>query len=266
MEAIMESKRESRPVVTVLGSGTCVPSLKRSSCSVFIKTEEAGLLFDMGAGTMRRLLEAGYSPYDVTHLFFSHLHPDHTGELVPYLFSLKYPGNIDVVRPVQVFAGMGFLDFYKGLKGVYGEWVVPAPGVLTIREQDTGGLHRYDAELFTLETVPVNHRDESIAFRVTFPGGAVFVYSGDTDVSENLVEIAGGADLFVCESAMPDAMKVPGHLTPSIAGDIARRAGVKKLVLTHLYPECEKVDIAKECRSNYDGELVLAEDLMRITI
>lgn len=262
----METNRVSRPVVTVLGSGTCVPSLKRSSCSVFIQTEGAGLLFDMGAGTMRRLLEAGVSPYDVTHVFISHLHPDHTGELVPYLFSLKYPGNRDDVRPVRIFAGTGFLDFYKGLKGVYGEWIEPGPGVLTVVEQGTDGPDRYDTEFFRLETVPVNHRPESLAFRVTFPGGAVFVYSGDTDVSENLVGIAAGADLFVCESAMPDALKVPGHLSPSLAGAIARRAGVKKLVLTHLYPECEKVDIAKECRSNYDGELVLAEDLMRITI
>jgi ribonuclease BN (tRNA processing enzyme) len=57
-----------------------------------------------------------------------------------------------------------------------------------------------------------------------------------------------------------------GHLTPSLAGDIATRAGVKKLVLTHFYPECDQANIEQECRKTYDGPLVLAEDLMRIEI
>ena len=83
---------------------------------------------------------------------------------------------------------------------------------------------------------------------------------------ENSPPSAPGGVLFACEFSTPDAMKIPGHLTPPIASDIARRAGVKKLVLIHLCPECVKVDIAKECHSNYDGELVLAEDLLRITI
>ena len=65
---------------------------------------------------------------------------------------------------------------------------------------------------------------------------------------------------------MPDDLKVDGHLTPSLAGDIATRANVKKLVLTHLYPECDTKDIEKECRRTYQGPLVLAEDLMRFNV
>jgi ribonuclease BN (tRNA processing enzyme) len=65
---------------------------------------------------------------------------------------------------------------------------------------------------------------------------------------------------------MPDALKVPGHLTPSLAGDLAGRAHVKKLVLTHLYPECDQIDIAAQCRRTYPGPLVIAEDLMRIKV
>ena len=72
--------------VTILGSGTCVPSLKRSSCSVLMKAGDNILLFDSGAGTMRRLLEAGIEIYDVSFVFFSHFHPDHTGELASFLF------------------------------------------------------------------------------------------------------------------------------------------------------------------------------------
>ena len=76
--------------VTILGSGTCVPSLKRSSCSVLMKIKDSLLLFDSGPGTMRRLLEAGTTIFDISHLFYSHLHPDHTGELVSFIFANKY--------------------------------------------------------------------------------------------------------------------------------------------------------------------------------
>jgi ribonuclease BN (tRNA processing enzyme) len=72
--------------------------------------------------------------------------------------------------------------------------------------------------------------------------------------------------LLICESALPDALKVPGHLTPSLAGKIAAEARVGKLVLTHFYPECDYEDMAGQCRRTYGGPLVLAEDLMEIDV
>ena len=81
---------------------------------------------------------------------------------------------------------------------------------------------------------------------------------------ENLVTLAKETDVLICESALPDEMKVPGHLTPSLAGQIATRARVKKLVLTHFYPECDTVDVSAQCRKAYQGPLILAEDLLEI--
>ena len=92
------------------------------------------------------------------------------------------------------------------------------------------------------------------------------VYTGDTDYSETIIDLAKDADLLICECALPDRHKVEGHLTPSLAGDLAAKAGVRKLVLTHFYPECDQEDIAAECRQTYSGPLVLAEDLMEINI
>jgi ribonuclease BN (tRNA processing enzyme) len=117
-----------------------------------------------------------------------------------------------------------------------------------------------------VESAPVEHNEESIAYRITSAGGYSVVYSGDTDYSENLINLAKKADLLICESALPDDMGVKGHLTPSLAGEIATRAGVGKLVLTHFYPECDRVDIEQECRKTYSGALALAEDLMRLEV
>ncbi len=252
--------------VTILGSGTCVPSLKRSSCSVLMRTGEAILLFDTGAGTIRRLLEAGVEIYDVSFVFYSHFHPDHTGELASFLFSNKYPDGNRRKIPLTLTAGRGFIEFFENLKRVYGHWIELDPDLLNIIEFDVihGDERRYDD--FKVETLPMEHNPESIAYRITGSNGASIVYSGDTDFSNNLVMLSKNADLLICESALPDELKVKGHLTPSQAGEIAARANVGKLVLTHFYPECDGVDIERECRKTYAGPLILAEDLMEIEI
>jgi ribonuclease BN (tRNA processing enzyme) len=250
--------------VTILGSGTCVPSLKRSSCSVLMRTGDDILLFDTGAGTMRRLLEAGVEIFDVSFVFYSHFHPDHTGELASFLFSNKYPDGSYRKKPLTLVAGKGFLKFYENLRLVYGHWIELDTSLFNIMEIDNVNydMRRFDS--FKVESIPVEHNPESIAYRITGAGGLSVVYSGDTDFSDNLVVLSKDADVLICESALPDELKAKGHLTPSLAGEIASRANVRKLVLTHFYPECDQADVEKECRKTYSGPLVLAEDLITI--
>lgn len=252
--------------VTILGSGTCVPSLMRSSCSFLMETGSTKLLFDLGPGTMRRLLEADTKIFDISFIFFSHFHPDHTGELVSFIFATKYPGGNRRQIPLTMVAGNGFSEFYNSLKKVYGSWIELEPDQLNILELDNKVLDTLRFDDFAVESLPVEHSDESIAYRITSSSGLSVVYSGDTDFSDNLVTLARNADLFICESSLPDELKVKGHLTPSLAGEIATQANVRKLVLTHFYPECGMVDIEKQCRKTYGGPLVLAEDLMRIRL
>lgn len=252
-------------MLTILGSGTCVPSLSRSSCSILVETAGKKLLFDSGAGTIRRLLENNTGIKEITHIFYSHIHPDHTGEFVTFLFASKYPELIRMDNPLTIVAGKGFKKFYEGLRQVYGTWVELNPDIFRIVELDTMDSDVYGETDFLVRTLPVDHRPESLAFRVESEGKSI-VYSGDTDVCNNLVRLAEKTDLFVCESSTPDSLKMEKHLSPSLAGEIATRAQVKKLVLTHFYPECDKTDIAKECRKTYKGDLVLAEDLMKFKL
>jgi ribonuclease BN (tRNA processing enzyme) len=253
-------------IVTILGSGTCVPSLQRSSCSVLMQIGTRHLLFDSGPGTMRRLLETATTIFDLDYLCYSHFHPDHSAELVPLIFATKYPDGNRRKLPLTILAGRGLIDFFAGLKTVYGSWIELAPGLLKFVEFDNIANDSKIFDEFVIESTPVDHNPESIAYRITSADGSSVVYSGDTDFSENLIELAKGADLLICESAMPDSLQVKGHLTPSRAGEIATRAGVHKLVLTHFYPDCENVDITQECRKTYRGPLLMAEDLMRIEV
>ena len=252
--------------ITILGSGTCVPSLQRSSCSVLMQIGATRLLFDSGAGTMRRLLEAETTIFDLDYIFYSHFHPDHSAELVPLIFATKYPDQNQRRSPLTIIAGQGLTELFSGLKAVYGQWIELAAGMLKFIELDNQSRDSLNFSNFTVESRPVEHNPESIAYRITSADGASAVYSGDTDFSENLIELAKDADLLICESAMPDSLQVKGHLTPSMAGEIAARAGVGKLVLTHFYPDCDDADIEQECRKTYRGQLLLAEDLMKIKV
>ncbi len=252
--------------ITILGSGTCVPSLVRSSCSVLMEMGGARLVFDMGIGTMRRLLESGTTIGEVSHIFFSHLHPDHTGELVNFLFASKYPEGSRRRDRVRITAAAGFMDFYERLRAVYGQWIELEEGIVDILEMSNSSPDSMPLGFAAIKTLPMAHIESSIGYRVTTPDNISIVYTGDTDYCENAVRLAMDADLLICESSFPDELKVDGHLTPSLAGRIASEARVKNLVLTHFYPECEGVDIELQCRKTYDGRLVCAEDLMQIEI
>jgi len=255
----------SAPIaVTILGSGTCVPSLRRSSCSVMMETGGQKLLFDAGAGTLRRMLECGVSIFDISCIFLSHFHPDHSAELVSFLFATKYSEQRIRDTLLTLIAGKGFCDFYQALKHAYGHWIELDANILSVFEMNTHGPDILAFDRFSVRTRPAAHNPESVSYRISSPSGYSVVYSGDTDYCENLITLAADAQVLICECSHADAEKVKGHLCPSLAGRIATSAGVQKLVLIHFYPRCDMFDIEKECRKTYNGELVLAEDFMRL--
>jgi ribonuclease BN (tRNA processing enzyme) len=252
--------------VTVLGSGTCVPSLTRSACALLMTVGGDHLLFDIGPGSMRRLLEAGVRVYELSHVCISHFHPDHTGELAPLIFANKYPDASLRRNPLTLIGGPGFKDFMVRLEGVYGMWIKLDAGMLKLREALPDGSFCCKGEDWTLETMAVRHNPESVAYRLHIDQGPSVVYSGDTDYSEDLVTLARDTDLLICEAARPDEYPVAGHLTPSLAGRVATEAGARQLLLTHFYPDCEDVDLKAQCRRTFAGPLILARDLMRFEV
>ena len=253
--------------VTILGSGTCVPRLARSSCSVLVEIgTRTKILLDLGPGTMRRLLHYGVTIFDLSHIFLSHFHPDHSAELVPLLFATKYPDQSRRQRPLHLIGGPGLAAFFEALCGVHGNWIVLPDGVLNVQELGPSSSMELAFDTFSLTARPVSHRPESLAVRLQSRNGIAMAYSGDTDPCSALAEVAHLADLFICESAMPDDSKVPGHLTPSLAGQAAAQAQARRLVLTHLYPPCDEVDIAKQAARTYKGPVSVADDLMSFVL
>ena len=249
--------------IYTIGSGTGVPSLRRGAPGTVIRAGKSLMLLDSGSGTLRRLLEAGIHFSEIDYLLYSHFHPDHTADLVPFLFASNYGSEKKRTRQLYLIGHEGVAHFYAGLKEVYGQWVVPQSYILNIMEMKDKEIVLSD---FSLQGFHLEHSDHSIGFRVTAPGGKVVAYSGDTDYCPNLILLAEEADLLILECSFPDDRKVDGHLTPSLAGRVAREAGCKRLLLTHFYPPCDDGDVRGVVESEYSGEVIMAEDLMKLTV
>jgi ribonuclease BN (tRNA processing enzyme) len=248
--------------LTVLGSGTSSPSLERRSAGYLLRAGKEIWIFDMGLGTLHRLLEAGVGWDRIDRVFFTHTHVDHHLEVVHLLF---HNNNFESprTRDLQVYGSAAFLEFFERLRELYGQWVDPSAYRMHCLEM---GVQHHRIGGFKVSGHPVAHIPSSVAYRVESPDGRVFVYSGDTDLCSSLVEAARDADLLLIEASTPNRQKVAGHLTPRLAGEVGARAGVRRLMLTHFYPPIEAIDLEAECRETYQGELLIAKDLLSVRI
>jgi ribonuclease BN (tRNA processing enzyme) len=116
-----------------------------------------------------------------------------------------------------------------------------------------------------LSWAPAVHRPESIGYRLEAASGAL-VYTGDTEYSESMVALARGAHTMLIECSFPDDAPVPGHLTPSGVARVASESGVGRVVLTHLYPSVDHDLLASEVGRGYSGEVIVAEDGLRLNV
>ena len=247
--------------LTILGSGTCIPNAKRGSSGYLIQTSDSKILLDCGSGTTWKLERLGINYLDIDHIFFSHLHPDHTGDLVPFLFATKYPGRQKRDKPLYIWGGKGLIKFFNNLKKAYGDWIVPEQLVI---DEIKGGSESFQD--FKIQTTRVPHTDSSLAYKIT-SGDKVLVYSGDTDYSESLINLASKCDLLIIECAFAkDDNKRNGHLTPSDVAKTINTAMPKKVVVTHFYPECDEENVVETIRGNVDVEAIEAQDLLEVII
>ncbi|MEW6145086.1 MAG: ribonuclease Z [Thermodesulfobacteriota bacterium] len=251
--------------LAILGSGTCVPYTERGSSGYALELPGARILLDCGSGTTWKLARAGISYLDIDHIFLSHLHPDHTGDLVPFLFATKYafgsPYGSRREKPLKLWGGPGFVKFFEALKNAYRDWILPDG--LSVEEI---GIGTRDFGRFSLTAAGVTHIESSLAYRID-AGGKSIAYSGDTDYSEALIELARGADALVIECALPDdKLKRSGHLTPGEVIEIANMSEAKRIIVTHLYPACDEMNVVERIRKGVNAEVIEARDLLEIEI
>jgi ribonuclease BN (tRNA processing enzyme) len=195
----------------------------------------------------------------LTHVVVSHFHTDHIGDLAPFLFGLTY-GLPEVPRtaPLTLVGPPGFGRVLEGLATAHGEWVTGPPFPLEVVE--VGRNDRVERAGFALVCHPVTHTPEAVAWRVETSNGVV-AYTGDTGPDPAVGPFLAGADLLVCECAVPDGSEVPIHLTPSQVAEVAGAARPGLLVLTHCYPPLDPDRTPHLVRAaGYEGAVTAARD------
>ncbi|CAN5534653.1 MBL fold metallo-hydrolase [soil metagenome] len=250
--------------ITIVGSGTVVPRLSRRQSCVMVRTGEETLVFDLGSGTVRGMIHAGLDPFAIDRVFFTHFHPDHTVDAVPLLFAMNYGSGEPRTRPLHITGPDPFKAFWRKILDVWGDWM-EGDYPQEVSELPQACQSPLELPGCNISWAPAKHRPESIAYRIE-QEGRVFVYTGDTEYCESVVELAQEADTMLIECSFPDDNPVPGHLTPSSVARIASEANVGRIMLTHIYPAADELDLVAEVRKGYGGEIVVAEDSLTISL
>jgi ribonuclease BN (tRNA processing enzyme) len=248
--------------VIVLGSGTTVPSSLRSAPGYYLECNGQEFLIDCGSGALVQLARAGRSYRTIDGVFVTHTHPDHIGDLIRLIHALKFTPGFQREQALRLFGPAGFPAFFE-------THVVPLvgkPGHFSVEVTEVEAT--FELSGMGVRTAPTVHAASlnSVSYRFE-DGHRSVVFSGDCDYDRGIVELSRDTDLLVLDCSFPDALKMRGHLSASECGKVAKQANVKRLLLSHLYPVPRDQDQRLEqCRSIFDGDVRLAEDLMEIEV
>lgn len=247
--------------LTILGSGACVPTIKRGAPANYLEIGEKKILVDCGSGTSRQLLKAGLDYKNIDIAFFTHFHSDHILDLIAFIQALNWTPGFDRKKDLILIGPVGLRKFYElYVKPISG--VMPRLNTYRIKIKEIKGKMIF--ENFKIECAKTVHNDESIAYKFTEKNKSL-VISGDCDYDDKFINFSSNVDVLVLECSFPDTMKIKGHLIPRECGLIAQKAKVKKLILTHLYPtSSEKIRLNQT--KKFFKNTILAEDFMKIKI
>ena len=242
--------------LTVVGCAGSFPGPDSpSSCYLVEAPFEGGtyrLVLDLGNGALGAL-QRHTDLRDVNAVAISHLHADHCFDLAGYYVVSRYHPE-GALSPLPLFAPAGAARF---LAVAYGP--EPDPGILNhFACHDWVDGETIQMGPFRVTVARMDHPVETYAMRVE-SGDHVLVYSGDSGPCEALNRLAADADLFLCEASFVESGTNPPHLhlTGAEAGEAARAAGVRHLLLTHIPAWTDRAEVESDAKSTWDGPLDL---------
>ncbi len=244
--------------LTILGSGTCVPSLERGGPANLLKIGGKNIVIDLGPGTLNKLFKAGISYKDIDIVLLTHFHSDHVSELNSFIQALNWTPKYTRKKDLVIIGPVGLKKLIK--QGVFNIHSLPNTYKIKIKEIK----HKIVEKKFVIKSYKTPHSPESLAYKFEEKGKSL-VISGDTDFDEGLINFSKNTDVLLLECSFPNNMKMEGHLIPKECGLIAEEAKVKKLVLTHLYPTSPEIIRLKQTKKIFKST-ILARDLMKIEI
>jgi ribonuclease BN (tRNA processing enzyme) len=270
----------------VLGSGGPELYDGRTSSSYLIwQKDKAVTLLDAGSGASIQYGLSGAKITDLDVVLLSHLHTDHSADLPAFvkgsyftprvkdLWIMGPAGNNTVPDTAEfinrLFGDAGAFTYLSDyLKEGKESYLLKPVNAIPRKEKKFQERFRWGKVI----AMGVNHGPiPAVAWKVII-NGCTIVYTGDTsNKNQKLAEFASGADLLIAHFAIPeDAGRIAKslHMSPSQIGEIAQKANPKKLLISHFMRRSERnlQQNLEFIRQRYSGKIVLAEDLLRMTI
>jgi ribonuclease BN (tRNA processing enzyme) len=250
--------------LTVLGSGTVVPDGRRNSSGYFIELPHVRMMMDCGAGTVHALARYGLPWEQMTHLFISHFHADHCGELASLFFAFRHGIKNKRSEPLTLIAPHGIDRVMNGLKAAFGENLFDPKFPFDVRMVSAGERVEL-AEDCTLSVEKTPHTKESLAVRIEC-GERAICYTGDTDYSEDVSRFFNKAGLMISECSFRERREGVPHLSVRDAAKMAARAKVEKLLVTHFYFDVNEEDLRQALQLDFSGEVLIGRDGLSVEV
>lgn len=273
----------SRTQLVLLGTGTpnILPSRYQSSLAIIV--DDVPYLVDCGGGAVQRASEAfhnkgikGLALKNLSKVFLTHLHPDHTTGLADLIIA---PWVLDREDPLQVWGPEGtgamvnhLLKAYKIGIGEHRDGLAPINHPLKASVTEIASGKVYQDERVTVTAFQVNHGGlEAYGYKFVTRDKTI-VISGDTSPTDALIEAATGCDMLVhevysgvqLEKRSPEwqAYHLASHTSPKELADIAKKAKPKLLILIHqLFWGTSEAELFDEVYRYYQGSVVSGHDL-----
>ena len=242
----------------VLGANGTYPTAGHPSAGYLVTHDEAALWIDAGAGTLGALQEL-MDPTELTALVVSHAHIDHSVDVFPLYHYLRFGPTPRTGLPLVVPEDTaGRLEEYADPSGAHFAEVfdvtVPADGAVT-----TIGP-------FRMSFGRADHPVPTLLVRIEV-AGRVLAYTADTGTGCDLVGLAAGANTLLAEATFQGTDKpAPHHLTAGEAGVVAHRAGVERLILTHILPTLDRTTSIAEAAARFGGDIMAAAPGLEVVI
>jgi len=255
--------------LTVIGASAACPNPGDAGSSYLVTHDGSSLVLDCGPDSISKLRQHTRLRA-IDAVLISHLHSDHTLDLVPFRYGLRYiPGARGPRVPLWMPpGGRAFLDQLGRVFALGAEANDPFfEGEFDISEYDPDAM--LDIGPFSVSFLPTQHFIDCWAMRVR-AGGRQLAYLADSAFIEPLIDFARDAAVVVCEATLPikatSSPESSGHMTAAQAGEIAQRAGARHLVLTHVWEENDRDALAHEARSTFGGAITVATSGVEILV
>ncbi|WP_156229653.1 MBL fold metallo-hydrolase [Corynebacterium occultum] len=276
--------------VTLLGTGSPIPSTERFGFSVLIQAGDNNYVIDAGRGTIIRLIQAGVEAGQIDGLFLTHFHSDHVISIDDLWMTGYVPAFGGREGTFNVYGPEGVTNIVDNLRTAFQNDidVRVADGEV---ERDTTGIEAHEftedgvifdqdglqVTMFEVQHDPADVIKPSKGFRIDYNDKSVLI-SGDTIPHENVVKYGKDVDIMLHEvAAFQDRNVLPQvishHTTPDQAGEIFAQAQPELAVYTHFVNgipgKVEGIsdeEMIARTQENYDGEVILGEDLMSFLI